>query len=95
MISGEHFPPERYHNDPDSLAGFDAERLFKIANTIMPFGRHSGMRLVDLPEAYVLWFRHNGFPAGELGELLAELVEIKANGLEFLFEPLKRRDKNF
>jgi uncharacterized protein (DUF3820 family) len=88
---GESFPPERYRQDPADLAAFDPERLYRIANTVMPFGRHTGMRLIDLPEAYVLWFKQNGFPEGELGCLLAELAEIKTNGLEFLFEPLKKQ----
>lgn len=89
---GESFPPERYNQDPAALSGFDPERLYRIANTVMPFGRHSGARLIDLPEGYVLWLKQNGFPEGELGRLLAELAEIKANGLEFLFEPLKGKD---
>jgi uncharacterized protein (DUF3820 family) len=49
--------------------------------------------LVDLPEPYVVWFHNEGFPDGELGKLLAQLYEIKVNGLEFLFKPL--RDPNF
>ena len=89
MYQSEQFPPERFRLDPEALTGFDPDRLFRIANTTMPFGRYAGTRLVDLPEAYVLWFKEKGFPEGELGQLLSELVEIKANGLEFLFEPLK------
>jgi uncharacterized protein (DUF3820 family) len=92
MYQSESFPPERFERDPAELAAFDPQRLVRIANTVMPFGRYGGTRLVDLPEAYVLWFRQNGFPSGELGLMLQELLEIKANGLEFLFEPLKRPD---
>ena len=66
------------------------ESLLEIANTRMPFGKYSGMRLIDLPEAYVLWFKEKGFPEGRLGNLLASVYEIKANGLEFLFEKLKK-----
>ncbi len=69
---------------------FDNDVLMKIANTVMPFGKYSGTRLVDLPEAYVLWFKAKGFPPGELGMLLASVCEIKVNGLEYLFRPLKR-----
>jgi hypothetical protein len=32
----------------------------------------------------VVWFRGQGFPRGRLGEMLALLYEIKANGLESL-----------
>ena len=65
--------------------------LFKIANMPMPFGKYKGRALIDLPEAYVVWFHGKGFPEGELGSLLAQLYEIKANGLEALFEPLKNQ----
>ncbi len=63
--------------------------LYKIANLKMPFGKYKGQALVDLPEPYVVWFHNNGFPDGELGRLLAQLYEIKVNGLEYLFTPLK------
>lgn len=67
--------------------------LVKIANMKMPYGKYKGVALVDLPEPYVVWFHNEGFPEGELGKLLAQLYEIKVNGLEFLFKPL--RDSNF
>ncbi len=63
--------------------------LYKIANLKMPFGKYKGLALVDLPEPYVVWFHNNGFPDGELGRLLTQLYEIKVNGLEYLFTPLK------
>lgn len=55
----------------------------------MPFGKYQGRLLIDLPEAYLLWFANKGFPDGELGELLKLALEIKINGLEGLIEPLK------
>lgn len=57
----------------------------------MPFGRYMGSLLVDLPEPYLVWFRQQGFPEGELGAMLACMYEVKVNGLEHLFEPLLRR----
>ncbi len=68
----------------------DSTFLLKLARTRMPFGKYAGTLLVDLPEPYLVWFRQQGFPGGELGELLQCLYEIKLNGLEYLFEPLKR-----
>jgi len=59
--------------------------FLELADYRMPFGKHKGQRLVDLPEPYVVWFRQKGFPAGKLGRLLAIVYEIKANGLEYLF----------
>jgi len=58
--------------------------LKKILTMKMPFGKFKGSILIDLPETYVVWFHQNGFPDGEIGFLLAELYEIKVNGLEKL-----------
>ena len=63
--------------------------LIKIANMKMPFGKFKGIALIDLPEPYVVWFHSQGFPEGDLGRLLGQLYEIKLNGLEHLFTPLK------
>lgn len=44
-----------------------------------------------LPEEYLLWFvRKDGFPPGELGELMALTLLIKTEGLESLVQPLQR-----
>ena len=54
----------------------EKEQLIEIANTIMPFGKYKGRRLIDLPEEYLLWFaRKDEFPAGKLGEGLTQLVQ--------------------
>ena len=65
------------------------DHLMKLVTTRMPFGRYQGTCLIDLPEPYVVWFHQQGFPQGEIGRLLAEIYEIKVNGLESLFEPLR------
>lgn len=69
----------------------DRGALLRLARARMPFGKYAGTLLVDLPEPYLVWFRQKGFPEGELGELLQCVYEIKANGLEYLFEPLRPR----
>lgn len=66
------------------------DQLIKLANNTMPFGRWKGMRLIDLPESYVVWYHSQGLPAGEIGELLGLLYEIKLNGLEYLVRPLRK-----
>ena len=58
----------------------------------MPFGKYAGRLLIDLPEPYVVWFSQKGFPAGRLGLLLQLVYEIKVNGLEYLFEPLRNAE---
>lgn len=64
----------------------DPEAFIKLSKATMPFGKYAGRRLVDLPEAYVVWFRQKGFPKGKLGDMLETVYTIKANGLEYLFK---------
>lgn len=69
----------------------DPEFLLELAETRMPFGKYKGRLLIDLPEPYVVWLRQKGFPAGKLGKQLETVYVIKANGLEHLFNPLRKR----
>ena len=48
--------------------------------------------MIDLPEPYVVWFSQKGFPAGHLGDMLRMVHEIKVNGLEYLFKPLRNME---
>lgn len=68
----------------------DPEVLIKLADMRMPFGKYKDRRLIDLPEPYVVWFSRQGFPKGQLGDMLRMVYEIKVNGLEYLFDRLKR-----
>ncbi len=71
---------------------FDHQKLLELAAAKMPFGKHAGMLLIDLPEPYVVWFAGQGFPEGKLGEMLQAIYDIKVNGLEYLFEPLRPKE---
>ncbi len=64
----------------------DPEVFRKLAGMTMPFGKYKGYRLVDLPEPYVVWFKKQGFPRGELGRMLEIVYTVKVNGLEYLFD---------
>ena len=68
----------------------DPNVLIKLAEMRMPFGKYKDRRLIDLPEPYVVWFARMGFPRGQLGDMLRMVYEIKVNGLEYLFDRLKR-----
>ncbi len=68
---------------------FDHNALLELAETRMPFGKYAGTRLIDLPEPYVVWFAQQGLPEGKLGRMLGVVYEIKVNGLEYLFVPLR------
>jgi uncharacterized protein len=67
----------------------DPELMLKLARMRMPFGRYKNRLLLDLPEPYLVWFSQQGFPEGQLGDLLRTMYEIKLNGLEYLFKPLR------
>lgn len=66
------------------------EDLQKLVTLRMPFGKHQGTVLADLPGNYLNWFAREGFPKGEIGRLLNLMQEIDHNGLSELFEPLRR-----
>jgi uncharacterized protein (DUF3820 family) len=44
--------------------------------------------LLLLPEPYLVWFKQQGFPEGQLGAQLAMIYEVKLNGLEKMLMPL-------
>jgi uncharacterized protein len=67
----------------------DPNILLDIVRTRMPFGKHTGRLLCDLPVGYLEWFGRKGFPGGKLGMQLRTIYEIKINGLEFLLKPLR------
>lgn len=63
--------------------------LRRLLEQTMPYGRHAGRRIADLPGSYLNWFARRGFPAGELGRLLALMHELDHNGLAYLLDPLR------
>ncbi len=67
----------------------DADSLQKLVTMEMPYGKHQGRLLADLPGNYLNWFAREGFPKGELGRLLALMHEIDHNGLTQLLAPLR------
>lgn len=67
----------------------DQNFLLKLSKTRMPFGKYADCLLIDLPENYIIWLSHKGFPKGKLGIMLEIIHEIKVNGLEYLFKPLR------
>jgi uncharacterized protein len=71
--------------------------LSELCVARMPFGKFGiqsyppdGVPLIDLPPEYLAWFKERGFPKGRLGELMEQVYEIKAVGMDEVFEPLRR-----
>jgi uncharacterized protein (DUF3820 family) len=77
---------------PCTESDANSDDLIELAEQRMPFGRYQGSLLIDLPEHYVVWFANSGFPEGKLGRMLQTVYVIKVNGLEYLFEPLRRNN---
>jgi uncharacterized protein (DUF3820 family) len=66
------------------------EQLQRLVTFTMPYGKYKGRLLADLPGHYLGWFAREGFPKGELGELLALMYELDHNALRALLDPLRR-----
>ncbi|MFP5390590.1 MAG: DUF3820 family protein [Gammaproteobacteria bacterium] len=66
------------------------EHLQLLLTRTMPYGRYQGRILADLPGNYLAWFAREGFPRGELGELLELMYELDHNALRGLLDPLRR-----
>ena len=71
----------------------DAQALEKLVLIKMPFGKHAGLAIADLPGNYLAWFAREGFPKGELGELLELMHTLDHNGLRGLLVPIKNSQK--
>jgi uncharacterized protein len=71
---------------PPTASDDPLPRLLQVA---MPYGKHKGTLIAQLPGNYLNWFAREGFPSGELGRLLALMHEIDHNGLQHLLAPLR------
>lgn len=86
-------------SDEDRLRDWMAADFADIAATRMPFGKFGpkhfpprGIPIYDLPVEYLAWFpRRGGFPKGRLGELLRMVHQMKVDGLDEVFDELRRR----
>ncbi|MGL1834302.1 DUF3820 family protein [Rhodocyclaceae bacterium SMB388] len=67
------------------------ELLELLVTREMPFGKYKGRLIADLPGHYLAWFAREGFPNGQLGQLLALMYELDHNNLRALVEPLRKR----
>ncbi len=68
----------------------DSQSLEKLVLMKMPYGKHAGRALADLPGNYLAWFAREGFPKGELGGLLELMHTLDHNGLRGLLAPIAR-----
>ena len=69
------------------------ELLELLLTREMPFGKYKGRIIADLPGHYLAWFARQGFPPGQLGQLLALMHELDHNDRVGLLAPLRRKGK--
>jgi len=85
-------------DEPDLAERMRAD-LDAIERTRMPFGKYGpqhfppyGVPIFDLPAEYLGWFAIKGFPKSRLGELLQIVHQMKVDGSDFAFDPMRRRN---
>lgn len=61
-----------------------------LAFAKMPFGKFKDRFLSDIPEAYFLWFRQQGFPDGKLGQQMQAVLELKINGIAHILQKVRQ-----
>ena len=71
------------------------EDLMRLVKLEMPYGKYKGRLLADLPGHYLGWFAREGFPKGDLGNLLALMYELDHNALRQLLDPLRDKPRKF
>ena len=69
----------------------DTHHLSLLLVRDMPYGKYKGHKIADLPGHYLGWLAREGFPRGELGQLLALMYELDHNNLRSLLDPLRSR----
>ena len=67
------------------------EDLELLVTREMPFGKHKGTLIADLPGNYLNCFAREGDPKGEIGRRLAHLQEMDHNGLRPMLNPLRKK----
>ena len=69
----------------------DPKALRELAHAKMFFGKYKDRYLSEIPEYYLIWYRQKGFPEGKLGEQLAQVTELKVNGMEHILRSIRSK----
>lgn len=85
--------------DPNDLAARMRQDMQEIGQMKMPYGKFGpqhfppdGVPIYDLPAEYLGWFANKaGWPKGKLGTLLQIVHQMKADGSDAAFDPLRNR----
>lgn len=73
--------------------------MAEVEKARMPFGKYgpdhyppNGVPIYDVPYDYLEWFRRKGYPKGKLGEVMEFVRQIKLDGADSIFEPIRKRN---
>jgi uncharacterized protein (DUF3820 family) len=82
------------------MADFEAEleRLLRLtAGMRMPFGKFgpkecppNGVPVYDLPYEYLRYFERRGYPKGSLGAVMKFVHDLKRDGADDVFAPIRK-----
>jgi len=82
---------------PEDFEAHLRAMLADVARSYMPFGRFGpaqhpprGVPVWALPYEYLCYFERNGYPRGRLGQVLKFVHDIKRDGAEDIFMPLRQ-----
>ena len=54
----------------------NADHLALLLVREMPYGKYKGRKIADMPGHYLGWLAREGFPRGELGQLLVLVIAM-------------------
>ena len=54
-----------------------SKMLIQLVTMKMPYGKYKGWLLCDLPAPYLSWNNANGYPKGQMGQLVESIYDIK------------------
>ena len=75
-------------NTPQTPMEYNNKEIFEsLVKTAMPYGKHKGTLLCDIPVYYLEWMKRKGFAKSKLCVQLETMYEIKLNGLDSLLDP--------
>lgn len=59
-------------------------------NSIMPFGKHQGEKLANVPAAYLIWLHKEGKCFGELKKYIEENMDVLKEEVEIAIKSKRK-----